>query len=360
MKDIKDILAINPGSTSTKIAVYTNDNREVKLKTNIVHDEGKILDFPSVVAQKKYRSKMILDFLKSENYDVENLSCIVGRGGMLKELEVGGYLVTETLTERLKDPKLPQHASTLGAFIAFEIAQKLGVNAYIYDAPLSCKLQDVAKITGMKEIERYGAAHVLNQRAMAMEYANEIGKKYEDLNLIVCHMGGGITVSAQSNADIIDTVSYDDGPMSPERSGGVPLLLLSDLIFNNGLTKEEVNSHIIGKGGLYSHLGTKNCIEVEERINKGDEYAKLVYEAMAYQVAKGIAMMTVPLKGKIDAIIVTGGIAHSKMLTQMISEYCGHLGKIVIKAGENEMEALANGAYRMESGTEIAKEYVAK
>lgn len=357
MEGIKDILVINPGSTSTKIAVYTDSNKEVLLKTNIVHDEDKILEFPSIVSQKEYRSEMILEYLKSQDYDLANLSAVVGRGGMVKELEIGGYAVDDALIKRMEDPALPAHASTLGALIAYEIATPLGLPSFIYDAPLSCKISEVAKITGIAEIERYGACHVLNERAMAMQYADDIGANYKDLNLIVCHMGGGITVCAQKGGDIVDTVSYDDGPMSPERSGGVPLILFKGLCFDGKHSEAEMDRLISGKGGIYSYLGTKNCIEVEEKINEGNDYAALIYRAMAYQIGKSIAEMSVALEGKVDAVIITGGIAHSKMLTEMITNYVKHLGKVVIMPGEKEMEALANGAYRMLSGSEAARHY---
>jgi butyrate kinase len=349
---IKDILVINPGSTSTKIAVFTNHNQDILFSTNIVHNADELLEFPTIPSQKEYRSKKMMEFIDSQNYDMKNLSAVMGRGGMIKELGLGGYRVNERMLKRLNSPSLPKHASTLGGLMAHYVAEPLGIPAFIYDAPLSCTINEISMVTGIKGLVKYGQVHVLNQRAMSMEYAKKIGKKYEDLNIVCCHMGGGITVSAQEKGNIIDTLSYDEGPMSPERSGGITLLLFQDLCFSGEYTEEEISSLISGRGGLYSHLGSKNCVEIEKRIQSGDKHAELIYKAMAYQVAKALAQMSVSLKGKVDVFIITGGIAHSKMLTDWIREYAGHLGRIVIMPGEKEMEALANGAYRMLSGKE--------
>lgn len=355
--DIKDILVLNPGSTSTKIAVYTDQNRSVRFRTNIVHDEERILAFGTVASQQDYRRDMILDWLRSRDYDTGLLSAVVGRGGMATELEIGGYRVNEKLVKRMEDPSLPPHASSLGAILAYRIAEPLGLPSYIYDAPLSCKIMPIARITGIAGLEKYGAVHVLNERAMAMEYAAGIGREFADLDLIVCHMGGGITVSAMHGGDIVDASSYDEGAMSPERPGGVPLILFKKLCFDGSHTETDIDKIISGRGGLWSYLGTKDCIEIEKRIKGGDDKAALIYEAMAYQVAKAIAQMAVALKGHVDAVIITGGIAHSKMLTGMIEEYASHIGKIVVMPGEKEMEALANGALRMLLGQEQARIY---
>lgn len=354
-REIKDILVINPGSTSTKIAVFRD--KKALFKENVFHDVIKINSFPEIGDQKDYRREYILNQLKDKDYSLDNLSCVVGRGGMLIDLEDGGYRVNEKLCKAMEDPKLPPHASSLGALIAYGIAENLGIPAFIYDSPMGCDILDVAKVTGMAGVEKYGCCHVLNSRAQAMRYAQTIGRDYKDLNLIVCHMGGGITVNAQKNGHIIDTSAYDDGPMAPERSGGVPLLLFKNLIFDGSFTEKEIGEVISGKGGIYSYLGTKDCIEVEERIKRGDEYAHHIYEAMAYQTAKAIAGLSAPLKGKVDGVILTGGLANSKMLTDMIEDYAGHVGKFVVMPGELEMEALAEGAMRMLLGEEEAKEY---
>lgn len=348
-----DILVINPGSTSTKMAVFRGDDPLFEI--SLAHEQNELDQFPTIPSQEAFRRKVITDRLKSENYDMSLLRGVVGRGGMLIGINQGGYLVTKEFCKAMENPELPQHASNLGALLAYEIGEELGIPAFIYDSTMGCRLMDIAQITGIAELEKYGCCHVLNSRAQAMKYAEEIGKPYEDLNLILCHMGGGITVNAQKKGVIIDTAAYDDGPMSPERSGGVPMLLFKDLAYSGKYTKEEATDLIGRTGGLYSYLGTKNCIEIEERIANGDEKAALVYEAMAFQIAKAIAGLTVSLEGDVDAIILTGGIAHSKKLVSMIEKYSSHLGKIVVKAGELELEALAAGAKRMLDGVEEAQ-----
>ena len=359
--EVNDILVINPGSTSTKIAVYglSSDGGEqtALLEENIVHDDEIINGFPNVAAQKNYRKDMILEFLRRSFYDQKHMSAVVGRGGMVYELSGGGYLVNEKLCNRMASPDIPQHASSLGALLAFGIAEPLGIPSYIYDSTMGCDLLDTVKVTGIAEIEKYGATHLLNSRAQAIRYASSLGKDYRNLQFIVCHMGGGITVNAWKDGKVIDVASYDDGPMAPERSGGVPLLLFKKLCFDGRHTEADIESLISGKGGLYSYLGTKDCREVERRIAEGDCYAKLVYEAMALQIGKSIAGLSCTLKGKVDFIILTGGIAYSSMLTDMIRGYCSHISDIEVLPGESEMEALAAGALRMLRGEEEAKLY---
>ena len=350
-----DILAINPGSTSTKIAVF-RDGKEI-FSEGVSHDPKMILEFGGIPEQKEFREQVIKDIIKEKNYDIKNLGATVGRGGTIIGLHGGGYKVTKKLCDGMANPNNPKHASSLGAILAYDIGEPLGIPSYIYDSTMGCELLDIAKITGIAELEKYGCCHVLNSKAQARKYAKKIGTKYEDLNLIVCHMGGGVTTNAQMNGEIIDTGAYDDGPMAPERSGGVPLLLFKDICFDGKHTKTDIEDLISGKGGLYSYFGTTDCIEIEKRISEGDERARLVYKAMAYQIAKSIAEMSVALRGKVDAIILTGGLAHSKMLTNIIKEYAGHLGKFVLMPGENELEALAAGANRMLIGEEIAREY---
>lgn len=356
-KEIKDILVVNPGSTSTKIAVFAGDGETLRFETNIVHDEGKILEFPNVASQRNYRKEMILAYLFGQNYDLSGLSAVVGRGGMVYELSGGGYQVNEKLCARMASPEIPQHASSLGALLAFALAAPLGILSYIYDSTMGCDLLDIAKVTGIAEIEKYGATHLLNSRAQAIRYAASVGRDYRDMQFIVCHMGGGITANAWRDGKVIDTAAYDDGPMAPERSGGVPLLLFKKLCFDGRHTEEDMEKLISGRGGLYSYLGTKDCREVERMIEEGDSYARMIYEAMALQIAKSIAGLSCTLRGQVDVIILTGGIAHSKMLTDMIAGYCGHIGKVAVMAGESEMEALAAGAVRMLKGEEEAKVY---
>lgn len=355
-KEIRDILVINPGSTTTKVAVFTDGCQKVLFEENVIHDEEKILRFADVAAQKDYRKDMILEILKSHNYDLDDLSAVVGRGGMLIGLNGGGYKVNEKMTREMASAELPQHASSLGALLAYAIAEALRIPSYIYDSTMGCNLMEIAKITGIAEIEKYGSTHLLNSRAMDISYAKSKGRDYREMNFINCHMGGGITVNAMKDGKVIDVAAYDDGPMAPERSGGVPLLLFKKLCFDGKHTEDDIDKLIAGRGGIYSYLGTKDCQQVEERIKAHDKEAALVYEAMAYQIAKSIAGLSCAFEGKVDVIILTGGVAHSKMLTDMIINYCGHIAPIEVMAGEREMEALANGAYRMLAGEEAAQE----
>ena len=350
-----DILAINPGSTTTKIGVFRDG--ELLFEKTLTHDPDKLLAYGSIPAQLPYRDEVLRKVLAENDYDVANLKAVVGRGGMIVGLSGGGYVVNEALCEAMKSPDNPQHASSLGALMAYQLATSLGIPSFIYDSTMGCELTDVAKVSGLAGIERYGCYHVLNARAQAINYAKKIGKNYKELNLLVCHMGGGISVTVHKEGKIIDGASYDDGPMSPERTGGVPLLLWTKLCYSGKYTKEEVDKMICGKGGLYSYLGITGCIEAEKMIEAGDKKAALVYEAMAYQVAKSIASMSVALRGEIDAIILTGGAAHSEMLTDMIRGYAGHIGEFVIMPGEDELGALCRGAERILAGEEEAHIY---
>lgn len=347
-----DILVINPGSTTTKIGVFRKD--ELLFVETLTHDPNELLAYGNIGGQLPYREEVIKNVLAGKNYDMNALRAIVGRGGMVIGLSGGGYLVNPELCEAMKSPKNPQHASSLGALLAYALANTLGIPAFIYDSTMGCELSEVAKISGLAEIERYGCYHVLNARAQAMNYARSIGKDYKELKLLVCHMGGGISVSVHRNGKIIDGASYDDGPMSPERSGGIALLLWTKLCYSGKYTQEEAEKLICGKGGLYSYLGVTDCRAVETMIERGDEKAALVYEAMAYQIAKSIAEMSVPLKGEVDGVILTGGMAHSKKLTDKIRSYAGHIGEFIIMPGEDELGALAKGAERILDGEEDA------
>ena len=349
------ILTIDPGSTSTKIGVF--DDEKMLFEENLHHSAEELAQFETIPQQEAFRRRLVLKALEEHHIPLESLSAVCGRGGVLKPVHGGTYLTTDAMIDTLKKGPYGHHASNLGGLLAREIGSALHIPSYIVDPPVVDELAPLARYSGHPLITRRSIFHALNQKAVAKRYAKEIGKPYESLNLIVCHMGGGITANAWRDGKVIDTAAYDDGPMAPERSGGVPLLLFKKLCFDGRHTEKDMEDLISGKGGLYSYLGTKDCLEVEKRIESGDEYAKLVYEAMALQVAKSVAGLSCVLKGKVDVIILTGGIARSKMLTDMIAEYCGHIGKIEVMAGEGEMEALAGGALRMLQGEEIAKEY---
>ena len=348
------ILAINPGSTSTKIAVY--DNEKEVFSKNIEHATEELNRFAELIDQFDYRKDIIRESLMAANIDVSNLSAVVGRGGIIKNLTTGGYVVNEIMKNELANNPVFIHASNLGGLIAESFAKPLGIPAYIYDAVTSNELLPVAKVTGFKEVERESFCHVLNSRAMSRKLAENQGKKYEDMNYVVAHMGGGVSISAHQHGRIIDSVSDDAGPFSPDRSGSLNLIYVVDMCYSGKYTKKEMLKKIRGEGGLKSLIGTHDCREIEKKIIAGDEYAKLVYEAQALQIAKGIGIMLASFEEKIDAVILTGGMAYSTMLTDMIKKRIERLVPVEVLAGENEMEALAFGGLRILKGEEKAKE----
>jgi len=350
------ILAINPGSTSTKISVYDNENRI--FVDNVEHPPAELAKFDDILDQIEYRAETVRGALTKHNIELKELSGIACRGGLLPNAEGGAYLVTESITETYKSGEASPHASNLASLIGSEIAKQLGINAYIYDAVTANELPEMAKITGIAEVTKQSMCHVLNMKAMSRRVAKKHGKSYEDLRLIVTHLGGGISISAHENGRLIDSIGDDAGPyFAPERSGGVSLLSIIDMCFSEKYTKKEMYGKVRGKGGLQAHFGTSDCREVEKMIEGGDGRAKMVYEAMAYQIAKGIGELAPVLHGKIDYIIITGGLANSKMLTGMIAERVSFLAPVEVEQGEDEMEALSLGILRILKGEETAKTY---
>jgi len=349
------ILAINPGSTSTKIALY-EDEKEVFTKT-LEHSVEELAKYDNIQDQYEMRKDAVLSFLKEKNFDIKSLSAVVGRGGMLPPVKAGAYLVNELMLDTLKFRPAIEHASNLGAPIAYEIAKEAGVNAYIYDSVRADELIDIARISGMPDILRTSTCHVLNTRAMAMKVAKKYGKRYDEMNFVVAHLGGGISINVHEKGRIVDIISDDEGPFSPERAGRVPCGNLIDLCFSGKFDKKTMHKKLRGNGGLKAYLGTTDAREVEKMIESGDEKAKLIYEAMAYQVAKGIGELATVVNGDVDAIILTGGIAHSKMLTSWIKKRVEFIAPVEIMAGENEMESLAYGILRVLRGEEKAREY---
>ena len=350
------ILVINPGSTSTKVAVYENETE--LFSENAVHSQEALQEYGNdTLAQMPFRSHVVRDILEDNGIELESLSAVVGRGGTLPGLHTGGYYATDDLCQGIKERTLIPHASNLGALIAKEIAEPLGIPALIYDAVSAADLPELASITGFDHIRRQSYCHVLNSRAMALEYAKQQGVDYKDLRLLVAHLGGGISISAHAGGKIIDVVTDDGGPFSPERSGSVPLTYIVDMCFSGNYTRDEVMRTLRGRGGLVALLGTSDCREIERMIQDGDEYAKQIYEAQAYQIAKGIGELTPALEGRIDAIILTGGLAWSKKLPKMVKKYVEAIAPVVVMPGEKEMEALALGALRIVSGQEEGQYY---
>ena len=349
-------LVINPGSTSTKIGVYEDEN--LILETTLRHTTEEIAQFATIFDQREFRKNIILDFLKAENFDVKSLDVIVGRGGLLKPIPGGTYEVSDELLEDLKIGKQGQHASNLGGILAREIADEIGVKAYIVDPVVVDELCDEARISGVPELPRISIFHALNQKAVAKRYAKEIGKKYEDLNLIVVHMGGGVSVGAHQNGKIIDVFNAldGDGAFSPERAGAVPVGGLVKMCFSGKYTEKEVYNKLVGNGGLNAYLGTNDMRDVIKK-SETDEKAKLILDAFDFQVAKNIGSMGAVLAGKVDQIIVTGGIAYNKVITDELERRTSFIAPMTVYAGEDELLALVQGGLRVVNGEEEAQVY---
>ncbi|WP_313370287.1 butyrate kinase [Sedimentibacter sp.] len=351
-------LIINPGSTSTKIAVF-EDEKSVFEKT-LRHSNEELGVYAKVADQFEFRKNLILEALKENNIAAESLDAVVGRGGLLKPIEGGTYLVNDKLAEDLKISKMGEHASNLGGLIARSIAEEVNIPAFIVDPVVVDEMDDVARISGHPNFERLSKWHALNQKAVARRAAAEkFNKKYEDMNFVVAHLGGGISVGAHKKGRVIDVNNAlnGEGPFSPERSGSLPVDQLVKTCFSGQYTEPEIKKMIVGKGGLSALLGTNNAKEVSDRAEAGDEKAKLVYKAMAYQIAKAIGEYAVVLDGEVDAILVTGGIAYDNNFVKMIENKVKFIAEVIAYPGEDELLALAQGGLRVLNKEEAAKQY---
>ncbi len=349
------ILAINPGSTSTKLALY-EDEKKI-LSETLDHPVEEIEKYERVQDQFEMRKEAVLSFLNDNNFDVKELSAVVGRGGLLPPVQSGAYEVNEVMVDRLKNNPVVEHASNLGALIAYEIAKPLNILACIYDSVAVDEMSDIARISGMPDIPRVSFSHALNSRAMAMKVAKKFEREYKDMNFIVAHLGGGISLSAHKKGKMVDIISDDEGPFSPERAGRVPCKKLIDLCYSGKFDKRTMHKKLRGKGGVSAYLNTLDAREVEKMIADGNEEARLVYEAMAYQIAKGIGDLATVVEGDVDAIVITGGIAYSDMMTSWIKRRVKFIAPVEIMPGENELESLALGALRVLKSEEKARNY---
>ncbi len=353
------ILAINPGSTSTKISIFENEN-EVFTKT-LRHQTEEINSYETIASQFKFRKDIIVEEVELAGYKISDLTCVVGRGGLVKPIESGVYEVTEQLLHDLHNPVMGEHASNLGGIIAADIVKQIGgnVKAFIADPVVVDELQDVARISGHPAFPRTSIFHALNQKAIARTYAREVGKKYEDVNVIVAHLGGGVSVGAHKGGRVIDVNNALDGegPLSPERAGAVPVATVVDLCFEGTKSKAEIKKMLKGEGGFVAYLGTNDARVVEDKKNEGDAEHTLLWEAMAYQIAKGIGEMAAVLKGDVNAILITGGIAYDKGLIKHISEYVSFIAEVKAYPGEDEMAALALSGLRVLTGEVTPKAY---
>ena len=350
------ILTVNPGSTSTKIALF--DGEEKLFSVNVSHDAAMLSQFPDQESQLPYRMETIRKALSENNADLTGLSACVGRGGGLLAMEGGVYEVTElVLQHSLHSANGVIHPAGLGPSIAKAFADEYGVPAFSVNPPDVDELQDVARITGIRGVYRNVHLHALNLKKTAIRHARSLGKRYEDCNFIVCHIGGGVSVSAHRKGRMVD--GYDivggEGPMAPTRCGAVPV---SEFIgYAEGKSAKELRALTTRSGGFVSHLGTSDALEVQDRIAQGDSYAKLVWEAFIYQIEKGIGAMAAVLKGKVDGILLGGGIVHNRELVEKITEDCGFIAPVSAYPGEFEMEAMASGAIRVLTGEEVPKVY---
>jgi butyrate kinase len=353
------ILAINPGSTSTKIAVFERDKNIFQV--TLRHSSDELKPFASVAEQFAFRREVILSELKKAGVSVSEVSVVVGRGGVVKPIESGVYEVNEAMKSDLRTAKYGEHASNLGALIADDIARSLpAAKAYIADPVVVDEMQDVARVTGLPIFTRKSIFHALNQKAIARTYAREQGKKYEELNLIVAHLGGGISVGAHRQGRIVDVNNAigGDGAFSPERSGTTPALQLVEACFSGKYAKAELSKMLVGSGGLVAHLGTNEAQKAVALAEQGDEQARLVVNAMCYQVGKEIGAAAAVLHGKVDAVLITGGIAHNRLVTEYIKQMTSFIAPVGIYPGEDEMAALVENITQMLDGKLPLKIYI--
>lgn len=352
------ILTINPGSTSTKIAVF--EGEEQIFKKNLKHSAEEVAKFDRIADQKPFRTEAIKRELNEAGIDMNEMACVVGRGGLLRPLVSGVYEVNELMIKDLMDGYNGEHASNLGGLIANDIAKEIGVKAYIADPVVVDEMDDVARYSGHPLFPRISIFHALNQKIIARQLAKDLGKKYEDMNLIGVHLGGGISVSAHKKGRVVDTNNAlnGDGPFTPERSGALPAGFLVDACFSGKYTKKEVGQMLKGKGGLVAYLGTNDALEVENAVKAGNKEWEKVYRAMAYQIAKEIGGLAASaFSMDVDGIYITGGMAYDKTFCGIIKDHVGKIAPVYVYPGEDEMKALALNGLMVLNGEAEVKVY---
>ncbi|WP_321996124.1 butyrate kinase [Draconibacterium orientale] len=352
------VLAINPGSTSTKFAVY--NEKECVFSKTIRHPLEQLLRYKNIIDQFAFRKGLIIEALVEEGIEVDAIKYIIGRGGLTYPLESGVYRVNNLMLEHLREGIMGHHASNLGGMLADYIALQIpNAKAFIADPVVTDEMDEVARFSGHPRFQRQSIFHALNQKATARFHAKKMGKNYTEMRLIIAHLGGGISVGAHKNGRVVDVNNGLDGEgaFSPERSGTLPVGQLIDLCFNGKLSQEQIRRMVVGEGGYVAYLGTNDALEVEKRVEKGDEKAKLVQEALFYQVAKMIGEMAVVLEGKVDGILLTGGLAYDKQLETYIRNRTAFISEVFVYPGEDELEALAMNAFRVANGEIEAREY---
>lgn len=352
----KYILAINPGSTSTKTALY--DETTLKFQQSFSHNSDELRTFHRVAEQFDYRKSCIMDWLTSIGVGTEELRAVVGRGGLLRSMPSGTYVVTEQMKQDLMIGVQGEHASNLGGLIAAAVAEAENIPAYIVDPVAVDEFDDLARLSGLPELPRISLVHALNVRAVARRVSAQLGQKLDQTNLIVAHLGGGITISPLRNGRIVDGNNANEGgPFSPERCGSLPVGELVDLAYSGKYTAAELKKKMLATGGLAGYLGTNDAREVAFRIEAGDREAELILRAMGYQIGKEIGACAAVLWGKVDAVVLTGGLAYSEMLMNIVREMVEFIAPVIVVPGEDEMQSLSEGALRVLSGEEQAKIY---
>lgn len=351
------VLAINPGSTSTKVAVY--DNEEKKMEETVKHPLDMIERCGSVYNQKDMRRDVIFEALARQNIDVKSLDAVVGRGGLLRPIESGTYKINQRMLDDLKTEEAAVHASSLGAIIAEEIGREAGAPSYVVDPIVVDEIDRCARLTGLPGVEKRVVFHALNQKAVARRCAASMGMEYENCRFIVAHLGGGVTIGAHRYGRVIDVndALAGEGPFTPDRTGSLPAEFLIKLCFSGEYTQQQLIDLVNKAGGMKAYLGTSDLMECERMIAEGDDFANLVFESMAYQIAKEIGAMYAVLEGRVDAIIFTGGMAYSTYLTSLIKQRVGSLAPIKMFPGEDEMLAMVEGALRVLRGQAKAQTY---
>jgi butyrate kinase len=351
------IFTINPGSTSTKIALFENDTE--LFAVNVSHDAAKLKEFGEISDQFPYRKETILGELAKASISLEGVDAFVGRGGGLVSLEGGTYTINETLLHHARIGFTVKHPATLGSQLAYDFATTYGGKAFVVNPPDVDEFDLIARVSGLSDVARESRGHPLNQKEVAIRYATSLGKRYEELNLVISNIGGGISVTAHRKGRMIDSndVINGDGPMAPTRAGSIPAVAIIKMCYSGKYTEREMYDRITKAGGLVDHLGTSEVREVLERIKNGDTYAKLIYDAMIYQIGKNIGAYATVLKGDVDAILLTGGIANDSYLIEKITDMVGYIAPVKVYAGEFEMEAMAAGALRVLTGQEQPKIY---
>lgn len=351
------ILTINPGSTSTKVAIFNGLKRIAK--STIRHSDSEILAFENLADQIPMRQTVILDFLNEYDFTLEDIDGFIARGGLLKPLDSGLYEVNEAMIHDLKNHTYGTHASNLGGLIAYQLASQVGKKAYIADPVVVDEMSSIAKMSGLNGVTRRSLFHALNQKAVARHYAEKVNIPYEDLHLIVAHLGGGISIGYHKQGRVVDVNNAldGDGPMSPERSGSLPVCSVIDMAYSGQYSKEDLRKMIQGFGGMFSYLNTKDAEEVSDMLASGRVEANRVVKAMVYQIAKEIGALYAITKGHLDAIILTGGLAYNQDFVQPLIETIEHMGEIALYPGENELEALAFNMHAFFEGKIEPKEY---